>query len=186
MNPIAILVGLLCFALPAGSDASIDKGTVNGRTYLNEKLGIRYSVPSPLKIDDPVLQDATGPRPGITVYSCEPEGLYRLLRTRQCVVFFADGLGPRPKEERTNSGYTDFFTKSYVNAGNEVIGEAAIPQKLSAQAFLRRDFHGRDRRVYQAVLVTTHDGFAVVFIFTSTSKTGVDELINKTDFEFTR
>jgi hypothetical protein len=105
-----------------------------------------------------------------------------LFSGRSATVFYADALAYYPEDKRGASNYVQRLIRAEEGAGFRYVGSVTSAQ-LSQTSFLRADFE--KGKAHQAVFVTTHNGYAFVFIFGALDAGATDKLIASTKIKIT-
>jgi hypothetical protein len=95
-------------------------------------------------------------------------------------IFYADALAYYPEEQRSVSRYAGKIVHANEADGWRYIG--ATSSQIAETWFSRYDFAKGD--AHEAVLVTVHDGYAFVFIFSSPDIGATNKLIAATKVKF--
>jgi hypothetical protein len=148
------------------------KGVVEGSTYKNPSIGIEFKPPSSLRLQEPqmkgspdaaqllisVIAEATNPIPALG--------------------FYAEKLDYYPEDKRGASDYVQRLIRAQEAKGCQRVGGAMTAQR-GRVSFLRADCE--DGKDHEAVLVTTHNAFAFVFIFEARDAAEANNLVNATE-----
>jgi hypothetical protein len=177
----ALFCGMIfLLAAAAQQNLSPDKGTIERGAYKNPSLGLAFTPDSNLKLESPELKGTPGSVPLLVTVAAWASPTW--FEARQGTVFYADALAYYPADQRTPERYM-----GKVIRGNRAEGAEQVQGKtndhLSGLAFLRADF--RRGRAYVVVLVSTHNGYAIVFIFAGPDEKTVNKLVASTKLEFT-
>ena len=97
-------------------------------------------------------------------------------------IFYADELAQYPEDQRSASKYLQKLVRTNESGGFQLT-EGELSADMSGIQFLRADFVKGE--VHETILVTTHNGYAFVFIFSSASARRTGQLIASTDLKLT-
>jgi hypothetical protein len=147
----------------------VEPGYVKGRLYVNRSLGLTFARPStlrfvfrPTEISEKtfVLVKAVG--------KDEPNHLTPV------IVLAAESLSGRPKGDQTPLAYLKMLIADRKEEGYS-LKEAEHEFQVGDQQLLRADL--KKGPIFEAVLVTTHKGFALVLIAINVSERELDSMI---------
>ena len=154
-----------------------NKGMIEKGTYKNPSIGLEFTPAENLDLQEPEMQGAT-----VTVTAQDRGWTAGLLSARSLTVFYAATFSRYPERWRDATSYMKMVIRAQEANGFQQIGSLASGQ-MSGIQFLRADF--TKGRVYEAILVTAHNGYAFVFIFTGSGVRVTNKLIASTKVKFT-
>jgi hypothetical protein len=161
-----------------------NKGVVESGTYKNASIGLEFTPASSLRLQEPEMKgtpDAT--QFLITVRAVAgPGSFFGFFSDRSITVFYAEALAYYPEDRRGASNYVQRVIRAQQADGFRHVG-MVTPAQLSQTPFLRANFE--KGRSLEAVFVTTHNGYAFVFIFGALDAGVTDKLIASTKIRVT-
>lgn len=172
-------------AAPIPAQRSLpDKGVVEGAVYKNPSIGIEFTPPPSLHLQEPEMKGTPDAVPMlITVRAVADRGLLAgLFSGKSECVFYADKLSYYPQDKRDASNYIQQVISAQATNGFQHVGSLTTAQ-LSQASFLRADFEKGS--AHEAVFVTTRDEFAFVLIFGASDGGTTDKLITSTKLRIT-
>src|SRR5258708_3369866 len=144
---------------PASSqNLQANKGMIEKGTYKDPSIGLEFTPAENLDLQEPEMRGAT-----VTVQALDRGWSAGLLSARSLTVFYAGAFSLYPERWRNATSYMKMVARAQEVDGLQQIGSVTSDQ-MSGIQFVRADF--TKGRVYEAVLVTAHSGYAFVFIFT--------------------
>jgi hypothetical protein len=160
------------------------KGVVESGTYKNASIGLEFTPASSLRLQEPEMKGTLDATPLlITVRAvADPGPFLGLFSERSTTVFYAEALAYYPEDKRGASNYVQRVIRAQEAGGFRHVGSVTSAQ-LSQTSFLRADFE--KGKAHQAVFVTTHNGYAFVFIFGALDVGVTDKLIASTKIRVT-
>jgi hypothetical protein len=154
------------------------KGWVERGTYKNPSIGLEFTPAPNLSVEDPEMKGTPGTTPLLITVQATDRGLLSGVFSRKnLTVFFADALAYYPEDQRNTARYVRKVIKSNEGDGYQTVNDGTAGE-ISGVPFTRTDFELNDLR--EAVLVTTHNGYAFVFIFAGSSLEVVNNQIAST------
>lgn len=158
------------------------KGFIEQGTYKNASIGLEFTPAENLHLQEPEIRAKPGTvDSNITVSALADTGLFSGFSARSLTTFYADLLARYPERSRNSASYMKMVTRAQEADGFQHVGSVASDQ-MSGISFVRSDF--TRRKVYEAVLVTTHNSYAFVFIFAGSSVEVTNTLIASTKVKF--
>jgi hypothetical protein len=159
------------------------EGQVEKGVYKNESIGLEFTPSEDLHLQAPVLMGTPGTVPLlIKVEAHADRGLLSgLFSAGSLTIFYADALAYYPEDQRNAARYL----KKVVGT-NEADGYQHVDGKgsdeISGVSFVRADFTKGD--LYEAVLLTTHNDYAFVFIFAGPDIGVVNKMVASSNVRF--
>jgi hypothetical protein len=164
---------------PSSSASRLDKGFIDGKTYVNPSLGLELTPDPSLKLGNPELRGTPGTMP--LQVAVAAWGEQKWLSTREGTVFYADALAYYPDDQRSTSAYIQKIILANRNNGFQSV--LRNPEtRFGAASFARADFFKKGP-IYETVLVRACDTLAFVFVFTGSGKDAVNKLIERTNLK---
>ncbi len=161
---------------PSSSAPRLNKGFVEGKTYMNPSLGLELTPDPDLKLGTPVLKGTPGTLPlSVTIAAW---GEPKLFSAREGTAFYADTLAYYSDDQRSTSAYMRKVVRANQKDGFERV-EGSPESKLGGVSFARTDFFKKGP-AYEAVFVRSCDSHALVFVFAGSGRDAVDKLIART------
>jgi hypothetical protein len=160
------------------------KGQVESGIYKNDSIGLQFTPAESLHLQAPEITGTPGTTSLVVEVKAIAEwGLLSLFSARNLTIFYAEALAYYPEEQRNPARYL----KKVVRA-NEADGYQHVDGKssdeISGVSFMRADFIHTKSRVYEVVLVTTHNDYAFVFIFAGSDVGAVNKMVASTKVKF--
>lgn len=154
-----------------------NKGMIEQGTYKNPSIGLEFTPAENLGLQEPEMRG-----PVVTVKALDRGWSAGLLSARSLTVFSAEAFSRYPEGWRDATSYMKMVIRAQEADGFQQIGSVTSDQ-MSEIRFVRSDF--TKGRVHEAVLVTAHNGYAFVFIFTGSGVGVTNVLIASTKVKFT-
>jgi hypothetical protein len=148
-----------------------NKGVVEGGTYKNPSVGIEFKPPLSLRLQEPQMKGS--PDAAQLLISVVADAGTPL----PAVGFYAEKLDAYPIDKRGASDYMQRLIRAQEAKGCQR-AEAAMTTQLGGVSFLRADCE--DGKGHEAVLVTTRNAFAFVFIFEARNANEANKLVDST------
>ncbi len=163
----------------SGQTGDIDRGTFQQNTYINHSLGLVITLAPGIVQNEEAM--AKIPPTQQTVTLIQAWGEKRPVSQRPGIVLYVDRLSYYPEDRRTSAAYIARVTRSQVFNGYQVVH--GKPYSRLGSYLLNRVDLKRDA-IREAVLVTIHRGWALVFIFAGNDEKEIGRLISETSLEF--
>jgi hypothetical protein len=154
-----------------------NKGMIEQGTYKNPSIGLEFTPAENLDLQEPEMRGAI-----VTVKALDRGWSAGLLSARSLTVFSAEAFSRYPEGWRDATSYMKMVIRAQEADGFQQIG-SVTSDRMSGIQFVRADF--TKGRVYEAVLVTAHNGYAFMFIFTGSGVGVTNVLIASTKVKFT-
>ena len=155
------------------------KGVIEQGTYKNPSIGLEFTPAEGLHLEEPEMKGTPGAASffiSVQAFS-DRTLLHGIFSPRSTLVFLADALAFYPQEQRDPARYLQKVKRANLADGYQQVGEDT-PAQMSGIAFLRADFIKGE--VHETVLITTHNGYALLFIFADSSIERTNKLIAST------
>jgi hypothetical protein len=163
---------------PSSPGPLIEKGFVEDKKYKNSSIGVEITPAPKLRLEVPELKGVPGTVPLLVTVSAWGE--QKGLSARDSMTFYAEASAYYPEGRRSTEAYMRRVVRANEEDGFEVL-QASLGEQLGGVAFARTDF--KRGLVYEAVLVSTCEALALVFIYTSSGLDEVNGLIRSTDLK---
>lgn len=152
-----------------------DKGVVEGGTYKNASVGLEITPATGLEFGSPELRGNSGTVPLlVTITALSPP---KLSSGRDVMAFYIDALAFYPENQRSTEAYLRKVVRGNQKEGFDPVNSSS-ENTFGGTTFLRQDFQKSPS--YEAVLVKACKAQAIVFIFASPDRDGIDKLIAAT------
>ena len=176
---LILILSIVAVLAASGQTGNIDRGTFQRNTYTNHSLGLVITL-APGLIQNEEAMAKIPPTPQTTTL-IQAWGEKRPLSTRPGTVLYADRLSYYPEDRRTSAAYIARVTRSQVFNGYQVVRGKPY-SRLGSYLLNRVDL--KRGAIREAVLVATHGGWALVFIFAGNDENEINQLIAETRLEF--
>lgn len=162
---------------------SATKGSVEQGTYKNPSIGLEFTPADNLRLGDSEMKGTPGAAKLLITIEAKDDGLLSgLTSSKSLTIFYAESLAYYPENQRNTSRYVPKVIRANQGYGYQIVNEGA-PERLSGYSFTRVDcVMGK---VYEADLISTHNGYAFVFIFAGRDLETVNKLIATTKVKIT-
>lgn len=154
-----------------------NKGLIEQGTYKNPSIGLEFTPAESLGLQEPEMRGTIA-----TVRALDRGWTAGLLSARSLTVFYAEPLANYSERGRNSASYMRKVINAQEANGLQQVGSVRSDQ-MSGIQFSRADF--TKGRVYEVVLMTTHNGYVLVFIFTGSRAEVTNALIASTKVKFT-
>lgn len=155
-----------------------DKGVVEGGTYKNTSVGLEIIPATGLEFGTPELNGNSGAVPLLVTITAVSAP--RLFSRSDVMAFYTDALAYYPENQRSTEAYLRKVVRGNQKEGFEPLNGSS-ESTLGGTTFSRQDFQKGSR--YEAVLVRACKPQAIVLIFASSDRDGVNKLIAATQLK---
>lgn len=159
------------------------KGQVEKGVYKNESIGLQFTPPENLHFQAPELMGTPGTVPLLIKVEADADRglLSGLFSTGSLTIFYADALAYYPEDQRNAARYMNKVIRTNEADGYQHL-EGKGSDEISGVSFVRADFTKGD--LHEAVLVTTHNDYAFVFIIAGPDIGVVNKIVASTNLKF--
>jgi hypothetical protein len=154
------------------------KGQVESGIYKNDSIGLQFTPAESLHLQAPEIMGTL-----VEVKAIAEWGLLSLFSARDVTIFYAEALAYYPEEQRNPARYLKKVLRANAAEGYQHV-DSKSSDEISGVSFMRADFIHTKSRVYEVVLVTTHNDYAFVFIFAGSDVGAVNKMVASTKVKF--
>lgn len=161
----------------------VTKGQVENGVYKNDSIGLQFTPAGNLHLQAPEIMGTPGTVPLLVKVEADADRtlISGLFSAPGLTIFYADALAFYPEDQRNATRYLKKVSQTNEAEGYQHV-DAKGPVEISGVSFVRADF--AKSGVHEAVLVTTHNQFAFVFIFAGPDIGVVNKLVESTNVKF--
>jgi len=164
-------------------NAPPSKGSIEQQTYKNPSIGLEFTPAENLHLEDPEIVGTPGTAKWLVKIKAIENGLFSgLLSPRDVMIFYADALANYPDNQRSTPLYVDKLMRTNKALGYRIVNDAT-EGPISGIPFVRIDFVKDD--VHESAFVTTHNGYAFVFLFAGSDFAAINKMIASTKVKLT-